>query len=72
MNEYIVKNPLYNNLWFLEVKSNMKTKEVIKCDVCNSSVSYQRDEGLYRCDNCGTITDSDGYVVYDNDDEKMH
>lgn len=49
----------------------MKTKEVIKCDVCNSSVSFQKDEKVYRCDNCGTITDDEGFVVYDNDEEKM-
>lgn len=35
------------------------------CDTCNGHISYDFDYQVYRCDSCGTITDSEGYVVYD-------
>lgn len=40
-------------------------KENIKCDECNSHVSYDANIGNYRCDTCGAITDKEGFIIYD-------
>lgn len=36
-----------------------------RCEECNGSIRFEKEEQEYRCENCGVITDSDGAVIYD-------
>lgn len=38
----------------------------IQCEQCKSHVSYDEESHVLRCDNCGTIVDYEGNVIYEN------
>lgn len=35
------------------------------CDKCNGNISFDKENKEYRCDECGTLTDKEGYPEHD-------
>lgn len=40
-------------------------KENVRCEECNGHISIDNEVSEYRCDECGTITDNEGFVLHD-------
>lgn len=38
----------------------------IKCEQCNGHVSFDKESDVLRCENCGSIVDHEGMVIYEN------
>lgn len=38
------------------------------CEECNGHITLDKDIKEYRCDECGVITDSEGFVLYEYDE----
>lgn len=38
-------------------------KENVRCEECNGHV--KKEESVYRCIECGVVTDEEGFVNYD-------
>lgn len=36
-----------------------------RCEECNGHISYECEVEIYRCNECGMLTDNEGVVLYD-------